>query len=619
MKKLTRKITIGGLITIALLYFFGFSNNFVRAGGCSLDIQKTYKSANKSSVYYVTQDCTKRAFTRGEIFYTYERSFSAVRTVSQAQLDAIENDRLGFMPWGPLYDPKYGALVKTVDDPKVYLLLGNEKYWISSPQIFVELGYQWNWIEDIDPRLLSAYRTASQITYTDHHPNFTLIKYPNSPKVYQLLPNPEDNTKQVRRHITSEQEFNELGFRWDRIVTIAMTEQYLDEQISLEEKNYEQKVKTSLQSDFFKDSAIVKRIVEHDDPLDLSKIYIRKGLEIDKGGFAFKLLNAFYTLGYHPERFENQKHLTLLHKFQARNNFPQTNVLSKEVIIKMDALLAERERTFSQYANQFPLRDHMKPMHVNDVSNDFVAFLYMLPIKVLPDHLQMKTEQEFINCIKTQCLGFVQPTDTPIVNYYNKDVPADSNYVFSGAYFDNERQYLWRHAPSTVVATVLHEYAHYLSAQVPTTESEPKHGIIDTAGFDAISHDTDEGWSCFPYREDNIYNFISRYGYGYNSWCLEDGTYFPGEDFAESFSAYVVNGRRFREAASKNNVLAQKYNWLKNNVFKGTEYNTDLVVGAETGCYDNTVNQEASPGWREPGYLSCSYDYVWDGELRKLP
>ena len=124
------------------------------------------------------------------------------------------------------YDPKYGALVKIVTDPKVYLLLGTEKYWITSETVFNTLNYAWNWIEDIDSRLLNKYTTGSEITDTLHHPNYTLIKYENDAKVYRLEPNNTDTAKQVKRWIVDENAFNSLNFRWDRIVVVGDSEVY---------------------------------------------------------------------------------------------------------------------------------------------------------------------------------------------------------------------------------------------------------------------------------------------------------------------------------------------------------------------------------------------------------
>ena len=138
------------------------------------------------------------------------------------------------MPYGPKYDPKYGALVKIVTDPKVYLLLGTEKYWITSEVVFNSLKYSWNWIEDVAEELLDKYTLGSEIDYTDHHPNYTLIKYEDNPKVYRLEPDPADTELQVKRYIPDEPTFESLNFRWDRIVTVGEAEEYTDGELLTE-------------------------------------------------------------------------------------------------------------------------------------------------------------------------------------------------------------------------------------------------------------------------------------------------------------------------------------------------------------------------------------------------
>ena len=85
------------------------------------------------------------------------------------------------------------------------------------------------------------------------------------------------------------------------------------------------------------------------------------------------------------------------------------------------------------------------------------------------------------------------------------------------------------------------------------------------------------------------------------------------EDWAESFQIYVLSGKYFRAATLQSPLLAKKYDWLKNNIFNGVEYDTDLIQDTFQGCTD-------VPDWKDisnnPGHLSCNWDYVWDGELR---
>ncbi len=59
------------------------------------------------------------------------------------------------------------------------------------------------------------------------------------------------------------------------------------------------------------------------------------------------------------------------------------------------------------------------------------------------------------------------------------------------------------------------------------------------------------------------------------------------EDFAEHFAYYALHNEDFLRLAQKNKVLMQKYQWMKNNVFKGTP-----VIAS--GQYERTA---ATPPW----------------------
>lgn len=195
---------------------------------CALTTGKAYKTFSAKAVYYVTSDCTKRAFNNARMFFTYFTSWNDVKTTSAATLTSVPNDALGFMPHGPLYDPQYGALVKIVKDPKVYLLLGGKRHWITDENVFNSLKYPWNWIEDVAEELLNKYDPAGEITEVAKHPNYTLVKYAGSAKVYRLEPKTGETTVTVKRHIKNEDAFKALNFRWDRIVVISTSEVYAD-------------------------------------------------------------------------------------------------------------------------------------------------------------------------------------------------------------------------------------------------------------------------------------------------------------------------------------------------------------------------------------------------------
>ncbi len=195
---------------------------------CPLIREHAYKSPNSPSVFYITNDCSKRPFKNSETFFTYFTTWDAISVVSVVTLNTVPLDAISFVYNGPLYRPTYGALIKTPFDPKVYLIINDKKYWIANESVFKKLRYRFDWIEDVDPRLLELYESGSEITRTDVHPALTLVKYANSPKVYRLEIDPIDSNALVKRWIVNEEAFKKLKFREDRIIVIDSTEVYID-------------------------------------------------------------------------------------------------------------------------------------------------------------------------------------------------------------------------------------------------------------------------------------------------------------------------------------------------------------------------------------------------------
>lgn len=192
---------------------------------CPLPVEAVYKKAQSPGVYYVTKDCTKRPFNRSDVYFTYYRSWADVQVVSELDLNSIPDDELSFMPWGPLWSPAYSPIVKTVTDPKVYLVSAGQLRWISSEEVFNALGYEWSWIEDVAPEWLAQYGMGEPLTETNFHPAGTLVKYADSSRVYVLA---EVDGELVKRPILSDSVFEARGYRLDRIITISNTEQYKD-------------------------------------------------------------------------------------------------------------------------------------------------------------------------------------------------------------------------------------------------------------------------------------------------------------------------------------------------------------------------------------------------------
>src|SRR5262249_30907886 len=129
-----------------------------------------------------------------------------------------------------------------------------------------------------------------------------------------------------------------------------------------------------------------------------------------------------------------------------------------------------------------------------------------------------------------------------------------------------------------LASVLLHEYAHFIDGSLYLTNPGSAIGVVDTMPFLSISYDTSDKISIGGYnyyrRRGALADFISSYSFESVSINGYPGYYTGVEDYAECFAAYVLEGQPFRELAATAPVLAQKYSWLKQNVFAGVEFAT---------------------------------------------
>jgi len=340
----------------------------------------------------------------------------------------------------------------------------------------------------------------------------------------------------------------------------------------------------------------------------------------NKSIFAYKVFSALFMLGYSTEMGYNyglsDQHVRVLHLFQSRNGLPVTDMVDATCLSKIDEQLVPREQFIASTARAFPLYSHMKTLAANDVSRDTVAYLYSLPMQVLPDDLHL-SDYETLQCINGQCVGFIYDANGASMG---EPVDPASDYFFVGAYFNTTND---SRKPTVTqdALTVLHEYAHYLDGIMPWRKDpgQTHIGLIDTTSFYAIAYDLSrrgqpfDPYPCYPRRSSDLKDWITKYAYNTTTGCA-DGTAMILEDWSESFMMYVGDGRDFRAAAQQSALVAQRYAWLKTNVFHGLEYDTDLAGGIQSGCNDVYGTSNA-----QPAYAHCNDNYVWDYTLPTVP
>ncbi len=83
----------------------------------------------------------------------------------------------------------------------------------------------------------------------------------------------------------------------------------------------------------------------------------------------------------------------------------------------------------------------------------------------------------------------------------------------------------------------------------------------------------------------------------------------PYEDFAESYNYYILHGVAFRKLARENEILQQKYNYLKTRVFKGLEYFLDEEARTVNSANKtDNVGKTISSGERQYDATLVPYD-----------
>jgi hypothetical protein len=335
---------------------------------------------------------------------------------------------------------------------------------------------------------------------------------------------------------------------------------------------------------------------------------------VNRDLFAHKVLSALHVLGY-ESRYNRYEYrmisvVAALRAFQRDHGLPETSALDATCLRAIDTELAAREQQLEPIARRFPFYGDMRPLHGNMVPAYVSAAMHQIALEALPVYLRMDVH-ELLNCIDGQCLGKITDPDGDPWTRRPID-PADDYRVEVNYVLDVNTGN--QPSASAELSTILHEYAHYLDSAYPGPQlDKPLMGFIDTPEFHALSFDTSvTDGGCVLRDPDDPAHFISAYGYGGGSPCPE-GMGRAEEEFAEAFAAYVASARHFRAAAAQNPTIAAKYAYLRDQVFNGREYDTDLTHTYSSGCNDMLGTED-----REPGYLSCDPEYVWDWTLPLL-
>jgi hypothetical protein len=141
--------------------------------------------------------------------------------------------------------------------------------------------------------------------------------------------------------------------------------------------------------------------------------------------------------------------------------------------------------------------------------------------------------------------------------------------------------------PTEFFGVMIHEIGHnvdlgYLSEADKKNVSEFKDGKRPVYEGDPSLNFYRISWDDDKTRKKTAGNmdFVSGYG-------LTD----PFEDFAECYVYYVLHNKEFKSKTQTSEQLLQKYNYMKNTVFQGWEYDTGTYIkdGLKRRPWDITV------------------------------
>ncbi|MDB5266539.1 MAG: hypothetical protein JWN89_354 [Parcubacteria group bacterium] len=394
----------------------------------------------------------------------------------------------------------------------------------------------------------------------------------------------------------------------------------------------ESKIVFTLKSQFLKDDATAQKIASGENPgVDISTFplkAIRKNVPTDS--FAYRVVSALrmlgYQEGYNSEAYVGQE---FLGDFKRVNGLPVTTTIDASTLQKIDSQLALREVEDLKLAKNFPLYPYFMTAPKNEPTKEHAAALFDIAFSALPSNIMVWSEANFKAYMRDQggsqfsnsaagykvCLSVLYPE-------------VDDNCTI------NTRGVLsfWG-SDLAIVGTQIHEYSHFLDGNVYPKEAGTSRGVVDTTSFYDISYDTSKqtigsnGWKIFPIRRPSSARneFVSAYAMG---WSLSDKasdayTRTAQEDFAESMSMFVTEGKVFRELAKTSPVISQKYDWLKQHVFNGREYATGEIKGiAFIKAHPTALLEDQGSGvavstgaYNAQHYSVYLPDFAWDYKL----
>lgn len=392
--------------------------------------------------------------------------------------------------------------------------------------------------------------------------------------------------------------------------------------------------KPKLSSEFFRNDIIAQQIVSGKMRYDMTDFGLICGVASygRSDEYGFKILNAIKQLGYLVDLGRHCRSnigeniaVNILNEFQRGNKFPRSNFVDKNTLLRLDRLLSVSELRDKKIGPTFTCYKYIENAPPNDASKNHLTFLYKIAMDAFPQNLRLidnnlsgRYENECLNPQTFNGHGFSQNNRLCNVGYwptYDASCNLQSDDIVSLV------------SDYMTVQSIIHEHAHFVDNFVFLMlfgSSANAGNKVDTTTFYNISYDISDwvlansGWVNYKPRIDvNNPNQLKQNFFSYAlGW--EDGNnpgyYTAYEDFAVSMEMYILHGIEFRDYIKDKPILAMKYNWLKENVFNGAEFNTG----------DPNYKLYAPDLYSIPGIFAAGGitmlrpNYVWDYKINRL-
>lgn len=217
---------ISHLISIAAIAAWLLPAGSTQAVDCALATNTMYKAPNSRAVYYITAECQKQLVKSPDAYFSYATSWSEVRGANAGTLAAVPDHALRIAPWGPRRDFLGGTLVKSPQDPRIFLVSkyspNGQSYATTlipfdSERAFLDNGYQWSWVEDVAQSVINNTPISGYTITADwkYFPAGVLYKHPGSSALYLtrigggLIPS--------RAYVGSLDDLRNIQYRFDHV------------------------------------------------------------------------------------------------------------------------------------------------------------------------------------------------------------------------------------------------------------------------------------------------------------------------------------------------------------------------------------------------------------------